>query len=203
MFNHATSFAWLATNPFSIKLGGAQMLTNTAYYKSTDTAFIFSSPRISLGINVLNVHFALSKTNHILFGFNLKNIGIAERFNSIRYRERMLTIGCNLKHKINVGKQHCFVSEIGFDYNVQFKHQHWMVHHAADRHILSDALSQTLVKPFQPFVGIGVQQNHLGLELNYYVNNFYNKLYAGNNLSVMHKFREANLIVAKFCYYWR
>jgi hypothetical protein len=203
IISHVKCYSFFEKNKISFAFGGVQILTTSAYYKSTDTPYIFSSPRISYGINVCNMHYNLPKHQKIVLGLNLKNIGIAERFNKIRYRERMLTIGTNVKHKIKFNSHNSFITEFGFDYNLQFKHQHWNVGYSKDRHVLTDALSQTLVKPFQPFAGIGWQQNHLGVELNYYFNNFYNKQYAGNNLAVMHRFKQANLIVAKLCYNWR
>ncbi len=176
-------------------------ITSTAYYKSIDTVSIFSTLRLSYGLDLKYYNKNISANRSVQSIFSFKNFGIAERNASIRYRERMLTVGNQVRYQFNKyrNSRNYYVG-LGIDYKVHFKHQHWFIGKYKHKHVLQDINIQKLVNPWQFYITAGLDKNRLGWHLEYYFTNFYNKDFTGNALSVMHKFKQANIINLKCSY---
>lgn len=190
-----------SSNKIYIKPGSMGAVLTSANYKRIDTQFIFSMPRLSYVITPIELHYNIRKKIGLISAVTLMNNGIAESYGTIKYRERVLSTNWDINAKWgNLKSNSYWLAGFQLGYNFHFKHQHWTIGQQHHRHILQDASVQKLGNKWPLAVNIGRQQKKFGWKLRYEFSNFYGTEYAGNNLSVMHVFKQANLWSIQGCW---
>jgi hypothetical protein len=176
-------------------------LFSTSYYKGLDTVSIFSTVRIGYHISPFELNYNFNKKIGVYTNLAFQNNGIAERYANIRYRERMMSSNLEIFAKVgNIAKDNFWQIGVSAGLGIQFRHEHWFLGEKHHTHILKDSSVQSLGNKLPFSIIAGKQSDKTNIQLRFDVTNFYTNKYLGNPLSVMHRFKSANLLTLKVGY---